>query len=113
MAFPHSSLPCLVRARGVFVIRYNVTELPKHVRPYRQTPRFTAGTIPAALLRDHATKAGVWGLLHVHCGTVAYRIADSGATQDVSIGQTAVIVPEQRHSVSLSPDAIFHVEFWR
>ena len=42
--------------------------LPAFVAPYNRTPDFTAETVPAALIRDHTTKAGVRGVITVAFG---------------------------------------------
>ena len=33
--------------------------------PYRSTPVFDETTLPEALRREHRTKAGTWGVIHV------------------------------------------------
>jgi tellurite resistance-related uncharacterized protein len=81
------------------------------VRFLRRTAEFTAATVPPALTRDHATKAGVWGVLRVTRGRVAYRLADPDQTIEVIAGGSIVIEPEARHAVALSEDAAFFVEF--
>lgn len=88
-----------------------VTHLPTGLKPYRRTDSFTADTVPAGLLRDHKTKAGIWGLIHVVRGWVSYRVAGTETT--LTPGINGVIEPEMLHSVSLPDDAEFFVEFWR
>ena len=91
-----------------------MASLPPGLTPYRQTPVFNASTIPEGLLRDHSTKAGVWGLIHVSYGTLKYRIADSGEVQTLTAGcEPGVIEPEVLHSVEPVGPVSFHVEFWR
>lgn len=34
--------------------------------------------MPQGLLRSHSTKVGVWGVIHVSQGKLAYRITDAG-----------------------------------
>lgn len=88
--------------------------LPPGLTAYRQTPEFTEATVPAALLRDHTTKAGVWGLIHVTAGALIYRIKATGEehrlTPDTAPG---VVAPEDLHSVEPDGPVSFHVEFWR
>ena len=88
-------------------------ELPDGLSPYRRTSTFSPATVPAGLLRDHKTKAGVWGLIQVVQGTLIYRIAATGSEQVLTPDVNGVVEPEVLHSVSLSEDAAFFVEFWR
>ncbi len=88
-------------------------ELPEGLAPYRRTDTFSPATVPAGLLRDHKTKAGVWGLIQVVQGTLIYRIAVTGREQVLAPGVNGIVEPEVLHSVSLSEDAAFFVEFWR
>jgi tellurite resistance-related uncharacterized protein len=39
--------------------------LPSGVEAYRRTSEFTEQTLPVGLRKDHATKPGVWALIHV------------------------------------------------
>jgi tellurite resistance-related uncharacterized protein len=50
------------------------TTLPAGVRSYKRTATFTEATTPAALMNDHATKEGVWGLIHVEEGRLRYLV---------------------------------------
>jgi tellurite resistance-related uncharacterized protein len=91
------------------------TELPPGLARYKQTPQFTAKTVPGALLTTHSVKAGVWGLLRVLHGRVRYCL-DDGTPKALLIGSggTAVIEPEVRHHVELlDEDSAFLVEFHR
>ena len=87
--------------------------LPPDIEAYRRTPEFTADTVPAGLLRDHATKAGVWGVIHVLAGEVAYVVRDDSHPQLLSPQNPGIVEPEVPHRVSPSPDARFYVEFYR
>lgn len=95
----------------------NPAVLPDGLAPYHRTPDFTAATVPAALLADHDTKAGTWGLIHVAAGTLRYRITDPRRdaleivlTPDSPPG---IVEPTVRHHVEPIGDVVFHVEFWR
>ncbi len=87
--------------------------LPDGLEPYNRTPEFTHSSVPAGLLRDHATKHGVWGVIHVVRGELIYRIAEPCETHRLSPANPGVVVPEVLHSVELVGDAAFFVEFWR
>jgi len=91
--------------------------LPSDVRPYRRTDVFTEETVPAALRRAHNTKAGVWGLIHVLEGRLAYRITDPARppaeqvlTPDAPPG---VVEPTVLHEVEPLGPVRFFVEFHR
>ena len=88
--------------------------LPSGLTAYRQTPVFTAQTVPAALLRDHSTKAGTWGLIHVTEGTFFYRIKATGEEHCLTPeAPPGVVAPQELHSVEPDGPVRFYVEFWR
>lgn len=87
-------------------------DLPGNVVKYSQSPVFTQDTIPAALQRDHNTKASVWGLIVVSDGTLIYTRSGHDP-QEVWAGDVATIYPEERHHVAASGDVTFQVEFYR
>ncbi len=60
--------------------------LPDGLAPYKRTPVFTENTVPASLLKDHKTKAGVWGVIHVKLGRLRY------------------VIPSYQYDVVLSPE---------
>ena len=92
----------------------SMRRLPDHVRPYRKTAEFTETTVPDGLLRDHATKPGVWGLIHVAEGRLLYELAGSGDVVELTAGgPPGVVEPEARHKVTPIGAVRFHVEFWR
>jgi tellurite resistance-related uncharacterized protein len=91
--------------------------LPPDVRAYQRTPEFTRATVPAGLLRAHDTKPGVWGLIHVLEGRLAYRVTDPRRptseivlTPDTGPG---VVEPTIVHEVELLGPVRFYVEFHR
>jgi tellurite resistance-related uncharacterized protein len=67
--------------------------------PYRSTPVFDESSLPAALRRDHSTKAGVWGVIRVLEGRL--RLERSG-------GQSSLLGPEAPGLVS--PGEVHRVE---
>lgn len=91
--------------------------LPPDVRPYSQTGVFTETTVPAALLRAHNTKAGVWGLIHVLEGRLAYRVRDDRrpASDQVLTPETphGIVEPTILHEVEPLGPVRFYVEFHR
>jgi tellurite resistance-related uncharacterized protein len=91
--------------------------LPPDVRPYQRTPEFTEATTPAGLLRAHDTKPGVWGLIHVLEGRLAYRVTDPrrppSETVLTSESGLGVVEPTIRHEVEPLGPVRFYVEFHR
>ncbi len=86
--------------------------LPATVRPYRRTPEFTESTIPDGLLRDHRTKPGVWGVIHVLEGALEYQIVEPEPEQHVLTPQhPGIIEPAMRHAVRATGPVRFYVEF--
>ncbi|MBA2125513.1 tellurite resistance protein [Hyphomicrobium methylovorum] len=86
--------------------------LPENVSLYRTTAVFTAQTVPAGLLANHTTKAGVWAQLKVVKGTVQYFV--EGAEQvELRPGSPGIIEPQQVHHIRPSEDAEFFIEFFR
>lgn len=93
-------------------VRCDRLEMPDGVAAYRETPVFTADTVPAGLLKDHQTKAGTWGRLDVLAGCVVYRLAPPVSRRlTLAAGDSAAIPPEALHHVEPDADARFRVVF--
>jgi tellurite methyltransferase len=89
-------------------------ELPRGYAAYNRTRVFTQANIPDGLRRNHETKRGVWGLIHVVSGELEYAIEDAVGTRlRVGAGEQAVVLPEVAHRVTPVGDVAFFVEFWR
>lgn len=89
-------------------------ELPEDSAPYSQTRWFTASSMPAKLGKDHRTKPGVWGKIHVKEGQVRYFL--QGASDPLMVldaGTHGIVLPEETHFVEVSDDVEFCVEFWK
>ena len=92
-------------------------DLPPGLESYRRTDTFSEQTVPAGLLKAHATKAGTWGLIQVTDGELLYRIEDERRIPaehrlraDLPPG---VVEPTILHSVEPVGPVRFHVEFFR
>jgi tellurite resistance-related uncharacterized protein len=86
--------------------------LPADVRPYRRTPEFTEATIPRGLLRDHATKPGVWAVIHVTQGALDYHILGPVSERHrLTPDSVGIVEPEVRHHVVPTGPVRFYVEF--
>ena len=89
-------------------------EIPEGFEPYKRTVQFDETTVPAALLADHATKRGVWAIIHVLAGRLTYRVEPPLAREQiVEAGGTAVVVPQVKHRVLPDGPVQFFVEFHR
>ncbi|MEM8591410.1 MAG: DUF1971 domain-containing protein [Pseudomonadota bacterium] len=85
-------------------------ELPEGLAKYKETPEFTGATVPAGLLREHNTAAGVWGRLVILEGALSFTWSD-GETQKVT--DVMIIPPEKKHHIKCAEPVRFKVEFWR
>ena len=91
-------------------------ELPADVAAYFMTDTFSEATVPAALMKSHSTKLGVWALIHVREGQLAYRVTDprrSPSDQVLTPGVPGVVEPTILHEVSPIGAVRFNVEFYR
>lgn len=91
--------------------------LPDDVRAYAKTAVFTEETVPPGLLREHTTKAGSWGLIHVLEGRLAYRITDPRRPRAERLltpqRPPGVVEPTVLHDVQPLGPVRFYVEFLR
>jgi tellurite resistance-related uncharacterized protein len=95
----------------------SASELPSGLEPYKQTPVFTELTIPGGLRKDHSTKLGVWGLIHVSEGQLRYTITDPrrAGTEVILTAECGpgVVEPTIVHHVEPLGPVQFHVQFYR
>ncbi|WP_437652424.1 DUF3565 domain-containing protein [Sorangium sp. So ce1182] len=95
-------------------VRCDRLELPDGLVAYKRTAEFDEGTIPGGLRRDHATKTGVWGVIHVVSGRLRYRIDGLGGRDFLLSQETqGIVVPEVLHHVDPEGPVRFFVEFRR
>ena len=95
-------------------VRCDRLELPDGLTSYRCTPEFDADSVPGGLTREHRTKAGVWGRLHVLEGRLRYVVLNGPMREfDLRGGDVAVIAPEMPHYVTPLGPVRFYVEFLR
>ncbi|MCB9672582.1 MAG: 5-formyltetrahydrofolate cyclo-ligase [Alphaproteobacteria bacterium] len=85
--------------------------LPVDAVAYDRTRTFDATTLPAGLLRDHTTKAGVWGRIVVEEGAVLYVLGDT--VQRLVPGVPGIVPPTVPHALRLDGPVRLHVEFLR
>jgi len=86
--------------------------LPEDVLPYRRTPASTESTIPPGLLRDHTTKPGVWGVIHVLEGALEFRILEPAEERHrLTPDKSGIVEPAVRHQVTPLGPVRFYIEF--
>ncbi|MEN9726295.1 MAG: hypothetical protein RL434_661 [Pseudomonadota bacterium] len=86
---------------------------PADLVAYKRTPEFTEHTVPAALLRDHRTKPGVWARILVLEGKLHYQVDSLGITETLTPDQPGKVWPEIPHHVRPLGQVRFLVEFLR
>jgi truncated hemoglobin YjbI/tellurite resistance-related uncharacterized protein len=79
--------------------------------PYRSTPVFDEHSLPAALRREHRTKAGTWGVIRVLSGELRLHLADSEEVRQLSKEHPGVVEPEQTHWVEPVGPVQMQVDF--
>jgi tellurite methyltransferase len=95
-------------------VRCDRFEMPAHFVAYKETADFTEDSVPAALLRDHTTKPGVWARIIVLEGALRYHVDALGAHLDLRAGGApGVVLPEVPHRVEPLAAVRFHVQFYR
>ncbi|MEL0022032.1 MAG: DUF1971 domain-containing protein [Rickettsiales bacterium] len=88
------------------------TDLPPGLTFRRKTPVFTEASVPDALTKDHTTKAGVWGVIHVKRGRLRYCVPSEGSAVEIAAGGAAIVAPEVPHRVTPLGEVAFYVAFW-
>lgn len=87
--------------------------LPASAEAYKKTPVFTEDSIPAGLLCEHSTKAGVWGLIHVISGELTLHFPGAELPERLKPGRPGVLPPQALHRVAADGAVRFFVEFFR
>lgn len=82
------------------------------VTPYRSTPVFDEGSLPAALRGEHSTKAGVWGVIRVLEGKLLLTRADPPGEQLLEPGSPGLVLPQQPHHVTPQGPMRMQVDFY-
>lgn len=81
-------------------------------RPYRSSPVFDQNTLPAALRREHTTKPGVWGVIHVLEGRLRYTVGTSASATVLDTGTSGVIRPGEPHHVEPLGPMKMRIDFY-
>jgi tellurite resistance-related uncharacterized protein len=82
------------------------------IAPYRSTAVFDEATLPAALRREHSTKAGVWGVIRVIEGSLRLEFADGGEAQVLTPDRPGLVRPEQIHRIEPMGRIRMQVDFY-
>jgi tellurite resistance-related uncharacterized protein len=89
-------------------------EVPERAVVYKRSPTFTSAGCPPALLREHRTKAGVWGRIVVESGALTLTLCEPTSVElRVTPNRPGVLPPTALHYVTLDPETRFHIEFLR
>jgi tellurite resistance-related uncharacterized protein len=94
-------------------VRCDRFEMPEAFAAYKRTPEFDETTVPAALKRNHSTKAGVWAKIVVTDGALRYRVDALNTDVELSQNHVGIVVPEVPHHVEPIGHVRFFVEFYR
>lgn len=86
-------------------------KLPDGLEAYRRTDEFTEQTLPAALRRNHSTKAGVWALIHVLEGRLRYCVPSWNHDVVLEPGAPGIVAPQVEHFVEPHGSVRLFVEF--
>jgi len=85
--------------------------MPPDAVQYKRTATFTEHTLPAALRKDHRTKAGTWARIVVERGELSYHVR--GRVQRLTPGHDGLVEPEVPHHVTPLGAVRMHVAFFR
>lgn len=89
-------------------------DLPTGLVLQRTTDEFSAERVPAGFLRAHRLAPGVWGMLRVTGGSLAFVWEDHPDDPVALVeGDAVVIPPEVPHRVEPRAGVRFVVEFHR
>ena len=90
------------------------TRLPHGVAPYRKIGPFDAFSLPAGLLQTHHLKDGVWGVLRLEAGEVAF-VWEDGSHERIALAAPGEIVvpPKIPHHLEPQGEFLLTIEFHR
>ena len=88
--------------------------LPDGVEPYRRIGPLGPADLPSGLLRSHSLAAGVWGLLALEEGHIAFVWEDgSGDRFDLVPSEEVVIPPQVLHHLETTGEFRLSITFLR
>lgn len=80
--------------------------------PYKSSPIFDEKTLPRALQEEHRTKRGVWGLIRVIEGEIAYHVPGEKTATILTPDAPGIAHPEQPHWVELRGPVKIQIDFY-
>ena len=88
--------------------------LPHGAAAYRTIGPFDGFSLPAGLLQTHHLKDGVWGVLRLEAGEVAF-VWEEGDHERIALAAPAEIVvpPKIPHHLEVESDFSLTIEFYR
>jgi tellurite resistance-related uncharacterized protein len=88
--------------------------LPPCARVYKESPIYDRDTLPAGLSRSHRLRAGTWGQIVVHEGSVRYVLEDrDDLTFTLRPSLIGVVAPDAPHHIELLGSARVSIRFCR
>ncbi len=90
-----------------------MTQLPSSVSFFKKSPVFTNENVPEALLNDHRTSEGVWGVVNIVKGSIKCFMGDNPNPLTLTPAEKTVVEPKVPHRVELTEPAEFFVEFYK
>jgi len=88
-------------------------KFPTGLTAYKKTPLFNQDTIPKGFKRAHSTKKGVWAIIHIISGNIAYVIDDLDNKRiDLNKKINGIISPQMEHHLDVTGDVELYVEFY-
>lgn len=89
-------------------------EVPQGLESYKTSPLFTHDKLPAALQSTHTIKAGAWGLLRVHGGSLVFTLdIEPPRTILLEAGDQLVVEPQVPHHVTFVKPGSLQITFYR
>ena len=87
--------------------------IPSTATPYKRSSVFTETTVPKGFLRNHSTKEGVWGVIHVASGRLRFTVPSTGHQEVLTPACVGIAEPAVAHRVTPLGPVTFYIEFWR
>jgi len=82
------------------------------LRPFKTSPEFTEGNIPAVLLREHRLDHGTWGILRVHAGEILFFGGETSVGHVARAGTPALVRPNKPHRLEIVGPVSLTFEFY-
>jgi len=87
-------------------------DLPENVTFYKRTPVYTAETLPPGILKNHRTKEGIWCVIEIIEGEIAYIIGNT-EQHILRPGHNGVIEPQVLHHLKPRGAVKFAIAFYQ